>query len=103
MVYRVVITEAAWSDIFEIGRLIKSDNPSRADTFVEELYHRCNSLGDFPESYVLIADARSRGIRRVIHGNYLIFFRITDIIVEVLHVLHGARDYEHLLFPDDER
>ncbi|MDB5526431.1 MAG: hypothetical protein JWM58_4194 [Rhizobium sp.] len=43
MAHRVVITEAAWSDFFEIGRLIKSDNPPRAGTFVDELYHRCNS------------------------------------------------------------
>jgi plasmid stabilization system protein ParE len=51
----------------------------------------------------LIADPKSRGMRRVAHGNYLIFFRIVDARVEVVHVLHGARDYEHLLFPDDER
>jgi plasmid stabilization system protein ParE len=103
MIYRVVIAEAAWSDMFEIGRRIKPHNPLRAGSFIDELYQRCNSLGDFPESYVLIADPKSRAIRRVVHGDYLIFFRIVAATVEVLHVLHGARDYEHLLFPEDER
>ena len=35
------------------------------------------------------------------HGNYLIFYRIADDTVEVLHVLHGARDYENILFPEE--
>lgn len=51
MIYRVVITEAAWSDMMVIGRHIKLHNAARADTFIEELYHRCQSLCDFPESH----------------------------------------------------
>lgn len=35
------------------------------------------------------------------HGNYLIFFRVSDEAVDVLHILHGARDYEKLLFGDE--
>jgi plasmid stabilization system protein ParE len=31
---------------------------------------------------------------------YLIFYRVSDEGVEILHVLHGARDYEAILFPD---
>ncbi|MFD2183895.1 type II toxin-antitoxin system RelE/ParE family toxin [Rhodoplanes azumiensis] len=42
-----------------------------------------------------------RGIRRRTHGNYLIFYRIEDDEVQVLHVLHGARDYTSILFPDE--
>ena len=38
-------------------------------------------------------------IRRRPAGDYLIFYRIEDDQIEVLHVLHGARDYEAILFP----
>ncbi|WP_415086733.1 hypothetical protein [Labrys sp. (in: a-proteobacteria)] len=31
----------------------------------------------------------------------MIFYRLTVSNVEILHVLHGARDYERILFPDD--
>jgi plasmid stabilization system protein ParE len=41
------------------------------------------------------------GIRRRPHGNYLIFYRVRESIVDVLHILHGARNYETILFPDD--
>jgi toxin ParE1/3/4 len=36
-----------------------------------------------------------------VHGNYLIFYRIDPDHVVVVHVLHGARDYEAILFPDE--
>jgi plasmid stabilization system protein ParE len=40
------------------------------------------------------------GIRRHPFGNYLIFYRVGTNAIEVVHVLHGARDYERLLFPE---
>jgi toxin ParE1/3/4 len=40
------------------------------------------------------------GIRRRPFGNYLIFYRIGADAIEVVHILHGARDYEPLLFPE---
>jgi toxin ParE1/3/4 len=39
-----------------------------------------------------------KGIRRRVHGNYLIFYRIAEAGVEVLRILHGAQDYERALF-----
>jgi toxin ParE1/3/4 len=37
---------------------------------------------------------------RRVHGDYLIFYRIGDSGIEVLRVLHGAQDYERVLFGD---
>ena len=37
-------------------------------------------------------------LRRRVHGNYQIFYRVTDDLVFVVRVLHGARDYEALLW-----
>ncbi|MGV3548827.1 type II toxin-antitoxin system RelE/ParE family toxin [Rhizobium sp.] len=86
-----------------ISRRIAADNPSAADTFIAETYRTCLNLGSFPKSHPLIADPKKRGIRRAVHGNYLIFFEIRDESVDVVHVIHGARDYQRLLFPGDER
>lgn len=103
MRYRVVLSDAARLDLLDIGRYIRSDSPSRAESFVAELLQRCRSLENLPESHAQIFDPKSRGVRRLVHGNYLIFFRLVGSAVEILHVLNGARDYEALLFPDDER
>jgi plasmid stabilization system protein ParE len=98
---RVVVTEAAYVDLLHIGATIKEDSPARAESFVAELYDRCQRLGDMPRAYPLLPYWEYRGIRRRPFGDYLIFYRIGADVVEVLHVLHGARDYEAILFPDD--
>ena len=98
---KVVITEAAYADLAKIGRNIKKDNPTRAMTFVDELYNRCQRLGAVPRAFPLLPNWEERGIRRRPHGNYLIFYRVGADSVEVLHILHGARDYEGVLFPNE--
>jgi plasmid stabilization system protein ParE len=103
MRYHVVISEAAWADLLTIATRIAATSPRAADTLVTEIHQTCLSLGSFPTSHPLIADPKKRGVRRAIHGNYLIFFRPREAEVEVVHVIHGARDYHRLLFPEDER
>lgn len=38
------------------------------------------------------------GIRRCVHGDYLIFYRLQPEQIAVIHILQGARDIEALLF-----
>jgi toxin ParE1/3/4 len=35
-----------------------------------------------------------------VHGRYLIFFRVGDDRITILHVLNGAMDVEAILFPE---
>ena len=37
------------------------------------------------------------------HADYLIFYRAGAELVEVMQVLHGAQDYEPLLFANTDR
>ncbi|WP_306864573.1 type II toxin-antitoxin system RelE/ParE family toxin [Neorhizobium galegae] len=39
-------------------------------------------------------------IRRIPHGNHLIFYPALDERIYILHILNGAQDYEAILFPD---
>jgi addiction module RelE/StbE family toxin len=95
---RVVITAAAKADLLAIRRYIEADNPTRAVSFVEELLDRCLALADTPRAYPLVPRNERFGIRRCVHGNYLIFYRLQPEQIEVIHVLKGARDIEALLF-----
>jgi toxin ParE1/3/4 len=97
----VVLADVALVELIQIGRLIRQDNPARAETFVAELYNRCQNLATTARAFPLLPDWEERGIRRRPYGNYLIFYRISDDVVEILHVLHGARDYTGILFPDE--
>jgi addiction module RelE/StbE family toxin len=87
-------------DLLRIGDWIARDNPRRAVTFIEEIEARCRSLPAMPKAYQLMPRHEASGIRRIVHGNYLIFYRIEEKSVVVLRILHGAMDYERLLFPD---
>jgi addiction module RelE/StbE family toxin len=97
---RVVITATAKADLIAIGDFIKSNNPERAITFVEELLDRCYSLVNMPRRYPLVPRYEKFGIRRTAYQDYLIFYRIHEEVIEIIHVLQGARNYETLLFPD---
>jgi toxin ParE1/3/4 len=96
----VVITEAAQADLESIGDWIARDNPARAVTFVQELRRRCESLVDSPRVHARVPRYEHLGIRRRVYRDYLIFYRIVGETIEVLHVLHGAREYKSILFPE---
>ena len=94
---RVVITDAARADLIEIGEFIRPHNPKRAESFVDELLDRCEALADMPRAFPLVPRYEHYGIRRYAYRDYLIFYRALENLVEVIHILHGARDYEALL------
>jgi toxin ParE1/3/4 len=98
---KVVLTRNAEQDLEDIGDWIARDNPSRAATFVVELRRVCLAVGRAPRSCPLVDKSRDPKLRRRIYGNYLIFYDIGASAVEILHVLHGARDYAAIIFADD--
>lgn len=91
------ISAEAERDLEALGDFIAKDNPERAISFLRELRRKCLALAEFPERFPLVPRYSSLGIRRRMHGNYLIFYRIISQTLVVLHVLHGAQDYDALL------
>jgi toxin ParE1/3/4 len=53
-----------------------------------------------PRAFPPMPRYERHGIHRRPVGNYLIFYRIEAERVVIVYVLHGARDYESLLFPE---
>lgn len=98
---KVVLTTEALGDLQGIGDYIAQDNPARARGFVAELLDKARGLEDMAHGFPLVPRYAHLGVRRRPHGNYLIFYRIEDDRISVIHILHGARDYEALLFPDE--
>jgi len=98
---KVIFARAASSDLLEIGDWIAQDSRRRAHTCVEELEAACLGLGANSNRFQLVPGHEASGLRRRVHGAYLIFYRVDTDRVTVLRILHGARDYEPLLFPKD--
>ncbi len=88
------------ADLEQIGDFIARDSPRRAATFIRELRQPAIAIGAAPRAFPLIARYRQHGIRFRAFGSDLIFYTLGDDRLAIVHVLHGARDYEALLFPD---
>lgn len=65
---------------------------------MQELEQKCMELGSAPRAFPLVLHRKNKDVRRRVHGNYLIFYRASVDQIDVLHVLHGAQDYESWLF-----
>ena len=81
----------ALTDLRDIRRYIAENDSVVAKRFVGELVARCENLAAMPYT------GRERpelgdGLRSIPFGHYLILYRIADDNVEVLRVIHGARD-----------
>ena len=96
----VHITAEAERDLEAIGDYIARDNPARAISFLRELREQCLGLADMPQRFPLVPRYEAAGVRRRGHGNYLIFYRIEDDKIVIIHILHGAQDYSAILFSD---
>jgi toxin ParE1/3/4 len=94
---RLVFTAEAIADLERIGESIAKDNPFRALSFVEELESRCRALPAMPLAYPLVSSRKERGVRRVVHGNYLIFYRVDADAVVILHVLSARLNLDAIL------
>jgi toxin ParE1/3/4 len=93
---KVFFTKPAEEDLETIGDWIAKDNPERAGSFVREMRQSCVDVGQWPLAHPLVVHRLNDDLRRKVHGNYLIFYRVWRDSVEIIHVLHGARDYGHL-------
>lgn len=97
---KVVITAEAEADLEAIGDYIAQDNPARALSYMRELYQLCLDIAVMPQAWPVVPRYEHHGIRRRVHGRYLIFYRTRADGITILHILNGAMDVEAILFPD---
>ncbi|MGE4321595.1 MAG: type II toxin-antitoxin system RelE/ParE family toxin [Sphingobium sp.] len=95
----VHLTAEAEYDLEAIGDYIAGDNPARALIFLQELGTKCLGLADMPERFPLVPRYEAAGVRRRVHRDYLIFYRVEGEKVVIFHILHDAPNYSATLFP----
>lgn len=97
----VLITEYAEADLERIGDYIARDNPRRAISFISEIVDRCEGLAEIPYGFPLVPRYEHLGVRRRHYADYLIFYRVSNDRIEILHILHGAQNFENILFSEN--
>ena len=93
---RVVITAEAEADFEMVFDYIAEDSPAIALRFVNTLRKRALNIGHAPKAYPARPDLGA-GIRASYFRSYVTLFRIEVDRVEILHIVHGARDLKRLI------
>ena len=89
----VRITATAEADLKEIWSYIAKDNPDAATRLIKEITGKFAILRDHPhmgrQQDKLLMNLRSLNVK-----GYVIFYQPFEDRVEILRVMHGARDIE---------
>ena len=89
----------AEKDLVEIFQYILKDNPTAAESLLEEIDGSIFHLSRNPDLGVLPKDHRLRklGYRILIIRKYLVFYVVKKDAIQIRRVLHGARQFAFLL------
>lgn len=94
---RFVLTPAARADLEEIVDFIREDNPDAARRVLRELRDSMRKLAGLPEMGHFRRDLCDEPLRFWSVYSYLIVYRPETRPLEILRVLHSARDVQSIL------
>jgi len=88
------------TDLAEIWEYIAEDSTKQADAFIETIDKRFHALAGQPNMGRL-RDELAEGLHSFPVGRYVVFYMPLTNGVEIVRVLHGARDLYSLFHADD--
>ncbi len=102
MKHRLYYSPESRQDLDDIWNYIIMDlcNPDAALHVVNDIMDAVDSLQDFSESGAPLSsliDTES-DYRFLVHGNYMVFYRVVNQNAYIDRVLYGRRDYMRILF-----
>ena len=69
---------------------IREDNPEAARSLAQGILDRTSQLETFPG---LGRPGERQGTRELVSHPYIIVYRVTNDVAEILHIWHGAQDW----------
>jgi toxin ParE1/3/4 len=85
------VSHRARADLAEAWLYIANDRPAAADRLYERMERQFALLAANPEIGEQCPDL-ARGLKRMTVGNYVILYRHSSDRMEIVRVIHGARD-----------
>ena len=92
---RVLYTRRAADDLINIWTYVARDDPAAADHLLDRLDETCALLAGNPNMGPARDDIRP-GLRYFVVASCVVLYRIVSEGVEVVRVVHGARDLLNL-------
>jgi toxin ParE1/3/4 len=96
---RVARRPLAETDILEIWNYIADDSLAAADRWVDRIDKQFRVLATQP-MMGRVRDELAPGVRSFPFGRYVIFYMPLDDRIDVVRVLHGARDIDAVFNPE---
>jgi toxin ParE1/3/4 len=93
---KIVWTEPAVEDLRELHAYIARDSEMYASGFVERIVLAAERLVDHPKVGRVVPETNDENVRELLFQRYRIIYRVTKDYVEMLAVIHGARDLGEL-------
>jgi toxin ParE1/3/4 len=90
------LSKQAEADLDELWLYIGADNPDAADRMVDAVLEGSRMHVRFPNMGQSRDELRP-GLRCFVVSPYVIFYRPIEDTIEVLRVLHGARDIGNII------
>lgn len=87
----IVWSLTATSDLESMVQYIFRDSEFYAATVARELVAAARSLGVFSERGRMVPEYEDPAVREIIVRRYRLIYRVEPVRVEVLRVIHGAR------------
>ncbi|MEI7881209.1 MAG: type II toxin-antitoxin system RelE/ParE family toxin [bacterium] len=88
-------TKTAQDHLAGINNFIAQNSPEYARHMVDRLTRRSEQIATFPQSGRIVPEYRLEQIREVIEGPYRIIYHIKSDQIDVLAVVHGARNIQN--------
>ncbi|HSS18808.1 MAG TPA: type II toxin-antitoxin system RelE/ParE family toxin [Pyrinomonadaceae bacterium] len=89
---KIVWTEPAVEDLRELYAYIARDSDVYASGFVQQLILAAEGVAKYPNAGRVAPEKNDENVREVLYQHYRLIYRIGDNRLEVLAVIHGARD-----------
>jgi toxin ParE1/3/4 len=91
----------ARSDLIELWSYIAEDSETRADAFIDRIDKTFDTLAANPRMG-RVREELADGLRSFPVGKYVVFYRISSTGVDIVRVLHSARDIDTGFSPVEE-
>ena len=99
--YLIEVSPQASKDIEEIYPYILNVlcNPIAANNLIDEIQSAILNLKSFPFMYFTVQNelVRDQTLRKLVIKKYLVFYRVKENKIQIVSVLSGLCDYQHLL------
>lgn len=87
-----VLSPEALQDLQGVWDFIATDSANAADKFLDELFDAFEKLAEWPRQGHVRTDLTERDVLFWPVGSYLVVYRADRKPLEIVAILHGARD-----------